>query len=555
MPTAKFKITNGVLVEFKGNAGNVKIPEGVTRIGYKAFDGKVNIYRVDIPAGVVAIEESAFHGCSFLTALTLGPDVAEIGAHAFYGCDRLIEICNQSALPLEADSRTFGDVARRAKHIFAESDGWRQYMSGDCVLYPDDDGLSVVSCDRLAQDITIPDGVMRIRPYAFSFVAAHRVVIPDSVRLIGAYAFWSSKLTRLTIPDSVQDIGRNAFAECNRLVELEVPQEFASQVARIFPDSPVAAGALFNTLPTDARRTFALRWIAGVRNRYDDVAAIEEYLREKKVRLLVEALRMKAPDILKGLLEYYDTPYELYDVDEALLHVDEDAELRAILMNYKHQWYEKPEFEFSTLEELEKELGFRDRDLADWQEIFEVFPVDGGYMLGKYLMDEPCVEVPGRIEGLPVMTLQDTFARNHFVTSVSVEEGVVEIGPNAFAGCSGLRDVNLPVGLRIVGDNAFRECVKLTKISLPAGVQTIDSYAFSGCIMLSSVEVADGLTAIGYRAFANDMLLTSIRLPADVTSIDDNAFLGCYALTIRAPAGSYAEAFARRRGYAFEPET
>ena len=46
--------------------------------------------------------------------------------------------------------------------------------------------------------------------------------------------------------------------------------------------------------------------------------------------------------------------------------------------------------------------------------------------------------------------------------------------------------------------------------------------------------------------------MTSITIPASVTEIAYNAFDGCEALTIQAPAGSYAEQFAKSWGIKFE---
>ena len=60
---------NGVLTDYKGSGGDIVIPEGVTSIGWGAFDGCSNLTSITIPEGVTSIGESAFCGCSNLTII------------------------------------------------------------------------------------------------------------------------------------------------------------------------------------------------------------------------------------------------------------------------------------------------------------------------------------------------------------------------------------------------------------------------------------------------------------------------------------------------------
>ncbi len=60
---------NGVLTDYKGSGGDIVIPEGVTSIGWGAFDNCNNLTSITIPEGVTSIGESAFCGCSNLTII------------------------------------------------------------------------------------------------------------------------------------------------------------------------------------------------------------------------------------------------------------------------------------------------------------------------------------------------------------------------------------------------------------------------------------------------------------------------------------------------------
>ena len=66
-----------------------------------------------------------------------------------------------------------------------------------------------------------------------------------------------------------------------------------------------------------------------------------------------------------------------------------------------------------------------------------------------------------------------------------------------------------------------------------------------------AVVIPEGVSEIGNWAFYGCSGLTSVTIPAGVTSIGNRAFWNC-SLTIQAPAGSFAEQFAKERGTPFE---
>ena len=82
-----------------------------------------------------------------------------------------------------------------------------------------------------------------------------------------------------------------------------------------------------------------------------------------------------------------------------------------------------------------------------------------------------------------------------------------------------------------------------------------------------NVELPDGLLEIGKFAFSNCRSLTKIKIPATVTKIDSDAFafagkdewtgsdyITIYPFTIHAPAGSYAETYAKENNISFVAE-
>ena len=124
-----------------------------------------------------------------------------------------------------------------------------------------------------------------------------------------------------------------------------------------------------------------------------------------------------------------------------------------------------------------------------------------------------------------------------------------EIGEYAFAYCSGLTSLTLPVGITSIGEFAFSGCSGLTSLTLPAGITSIGEYAFYGCSGLTSLTLPAGITSIGKYAFSGCSRLTSLTLPAGITSIGEFAFSYCSGLT---SIYVYAEKVPRIGRYAFE---
>ena len=112
----------------------------------------------------------------------------------------------------------------------------------------------------------------------------------------------------------------------------------------------------------------------------------------------------------------------------------------------------------------------------------------------------------------------------------------------------GVREAEVPAGVRAVGDLAFDDCASLASVTLPAGVTKIGWRAFMDCVRLASVTVPDGVTVIGTEAFCNCRSLASVEIPASVTRIGNSAFSFCMALTDIRFRGTVAQWEAVRKG-------
>jgi len=186
----------------------------------------------------------------------------------------------------------------------------------------------------------------------------------------------------------------------------------------------------------------------------------------------------------------------------------------------------------------------------------------------RYTGSATSVNIPERIQGLPVTVIGDNAFRNRDdLISVTIPSLITSIGYGAFSWCSRLTSITIPSSVTSIEREAFYACSSLTNIIIPYSVTYIGGNAFSYCRrftdftvdarnsayasidgvlfdknirtliqfpvskVITSYVIPSSVTVIGEMAFAACENLTSITIPSSVTSIRNNAFLQCYNLT------------------------
>ena len=104
------------------------------------------------------------------------------------------------------------------------------------------------------------------------------------------------------------------------------------------------------------------------------------------------------------------------------------------------------------------------------------------------------------------------------LTEYTVEEGVEEIGVGAFYGCTNLKKVTIPRGVRRIRGDAFHR-TGLTEVTLKEGVEEIGDWAFCSCSSLKRVVLVKGIRKIGDYAFFGDRKLTELEIREGVEEI------------------------------------
>ena len=179
------------IVSYGGANKNPVIPEGVTKINYRAFYN-CGLLSVEIPNTVTTIEDGAFL-TNNLTHIDIPDSVTSLSGNAF----------NDNQL---VDEDAF---------IYARKSGGGE------------DRTRIVGYGGVNKtDVIVPEGVLIIDDYAFSSCGISKITLPDGLTTIGSFAFSLNNLTTLDIPNTVTSIGYGAINSNN------FPEETAYLFAR-----------------------------------------------------------------------------------------------------------------------------------------------------------------------------------------------------------------------------------------------------------------------------------------------------------------------------------
>ena len=203
---------------------NLVIPNTVTSIGDKAFNGFTGLTSVTIPNSVTSIGDEAFCGCTGLTNVTIGNSVTTIGSYAFAGCSSLRDINNTNPF---TDSATIpNSVTSIGRSAFSGCTGLKNVTIGNSVTSIGD--YAFYKCTGLTS-ITIGNSVRSIGDDAFyKCTSLTSITIPDFVTTIGAEAFEGcSSLKSVKLGTWVTTIGHNAFFNCSNLKSITIPKHVA----------------------------------------------------------------------------------------------------------------------------------------------------------------------------------------------------------------------------------------------------------------------------------------------------------------------------------------
>lgn len=174
---------------------NTWIPDNITKIGTKAFEGCDCFSSMVIPNSVIEIEAHAFAQCYNLEEVVLSDSITKIGESAFSNTC-LSSLIIPSSLT-QMDFPYFDN--KHLVSIKVDADNRVYDSRNNCnALIETQTNKLILSC----KNTIIPDSIEEIESFAFSFTKIQEITIPDSVRTINTFAFvWCFDLKKIIISD------------------------------------------------------------------------------------------------------------------------------------------------------------------------------------------------------------------------------------------------------------------------------------------------------------------------------------------------------------------
>lgn len=367
--------------------------------------------------------------------------------------------------------------------------------------------------------VRIPDSVKEIGAYAFA--GCDRLLdaeLPGSVLKIGAGAFAGcGSLERITIPDSVKEIGAGAFMGCGSLSSVKL----GASVERIGRRAFMNCGLKRVTIPDPVVRIGAGAFAGcGLLESIEAGPGCRRYKSADGALLSRSGRKLVclAAGCRPGPRGEYGIPDSVAEIEEAAF--DGCGYLRSVtipdsVVKIGRRAFAGCGLTGVTIPGSVARIGaFAFEGCAELADIRvnpgnESFMSAGGVLLSRDGTRLLCC--PRGKTGV-----------------YAVPDSVTEIGEGAFWGCERLTAVTIPGSAAVIGADAFGECRGLAEMTLPASVARIGKGAFSYCAHLARVTIENPECAVA-------------GAPGTIPP----------AAVICAPAGSAAEAYAKKHGNRF----
>ena len=477
------------------------LPQSVVRIGKDAFGWCKSLKKLVLPEGITRIEEDTFQYCSALTEVVIPKSVTYIGPGAFYDCEKLTKVVLRPT-ECEIDTYAFEETAQvRVSDISALPPRCRP---GAAVAFAEDGGdptdagfeshikyIKANAAKLLEQAVEHP-ALLELMCREKLLTAKHMEKYMAAVQALGDPVQIAMLLDYQE--NKLTKKQRTAAAKKKEQEENTVLDRAVARAAKVGIDG-------LNFVMTGSLKTFENR------------AALKVFIESKGGKLL-SSISPKADYLIQN-----------FTIDE------------------------------TEKEKKAKELGIEKIDEYRFNELAgRVFEIDENGVLTRYLGTGKNTLIPEGVTRIGITAFCDC----ERLESVTIPNTVREIDSFGFSDCHSLHTITIPDSITEIGESAFNNCRSLTQVRIPGTVSVIREDLFNSCSKLQSVILEDGVTEIENGIFTWCSGLKELHIPGSVTKIDEYLFFGVWdiaeKLTIYAPAGSYAETYAKKHGFAFIAE-
>ena len=549
------------ITAYHGSEKKLEIPNAlggykVVAIGNGVFRGSTTLESVTFPDTLTTIGDNAFSECSSLTEITLSNALTSIGRSAF-ASSKLKSV----VIP---DSVTYIGA-----YAFDKCTGLRSVTLGSGITEWETDwstNAAFRGCTLLTE-LTIPEGVTSIGPYAFqgctllmeaeipstvteisegAFADCELLdtisiygsignsafknctslkdVTLDEVYTIGDEAFaGDTALKMIELPEMLTSVGSRAFEGCTKLKEILIPENVSFIGAYAFRSCTQLETAVLNSGITSWGTDWSNNEAFSGCTKLTDLTIMDgcAYIPQN---CFLNCTALETVEI-PGSCESIDagafkncTALEEVILNEGICYINAEAfnEDTALVKA------DLPESLLSV-----ENYAFHNTRLRHVRIPDKVMTI--GYFA---FSDNPALRTVYIGESVETWNTDwgtnGAFRNDIRLESLEIAEGCMYIGSYAFNNCISLTEVDIPITATAVNEGAFLDCTSLTHVSILRG--EIGDKAFMGCTALSDLSLKR-ITEIKSEAFRGCSALYELELPDTVTAVGNNAFYGCVSLS------------------------
>ncbi len=560
------------------------VPDYVLHIADGAFGMNTNLTELVLPAGLLTIGENAFQGTESLSRVVM----ADTPANVSIDFPRGITYVGGLAFDGSAAFSTFnGEFAIIGDGILVKYlprlEGGVPVKTEYATPVVRPGTVGGIETDRVVGiSLTLPESVKSISSAFRSNLELIDIKIGSNVRYIGNFAFFEAKhlesvdlsesgvthigdqafsgcyaLSEIALPATLGTVGNEVFFECTALASVELPASlkyigdymFADCTAlrEIIMPSGVAEIGKYAFYQTTALSEVSLPSTLSVIHDYAFAGSgIKSFVLPAGVGAgvgilhqapMLESITINGSGTVPMAICMGAGKLNTVIINGAYTAIGEDCFYdcaRLVSVSVPDTVTEIGAYAFYKCPRLE-EIHFGG-DLTSIGEYafasnvrLKSFEFDRTLtVVGEYAFDN-CVKLSGVDLSWLTSIGRGAFHGCEGITSANLKSLGYSLADNVFAGCTGLRDIQLNDSITFIGKNAL-SVTAITEIDLPEGLDYIGNSAFAGCKSLKSVAFNSKLERIEYMAFYLCESLLSIELPESLVFIGSSAFDSCRSL-------------------------